>query len=739
MPAKRRAPSLPPSLHAPRGLAALCCGLALAAPAFPTTPVAAQAAAATAPADGEAGRLWNDFSHYVLIARPELAAQAGEALVNLPDADVLAAVEADTRPTRRVFNRAAGMEAAAGVSARLEAKLAAAGRAQALDPERIADDVSRLSNSQRAFDLAVDRLNAAGPYAAPELLRRLQDPQSSDLHPYIVEAMQAIGRPLVAPLSVALPELPPVAQGQVARVLADIGYPGALPALREVMSDQSADPDARQRAQRAFQSIAISSGVSPTQPAADLYTDLGNVAYGYGARGEMPPGYQASSDQGPVWVWSDEVGLVPVEVPGPLYADALARSAAVKALRLEPGSAAALTLFLSSDLRSAITSRRELSGEPDPSRDPALKPADYYLSIAGPEQARAVLTRGLVDGDAGLALAAVEGAAATGSTEGLAPLTEALNAPDRRVRFAAASGLAAARPQNAFPGDAAVVPALAAAIRRDGNRYAVVLAAEDGVRNTLSDASASAGFEPLLGDGLGEVRPQVDAVPGVDLIVVRGTADSVTSLVEETRGVPALATAPVVAFVSAADQVALEGRFGRGSRVSTVVGAPDTGTLEAAAREVLARAGGEPIGGEEAEAQAVEALRLLRDLSLDSGTVLQPTAAMPAVIAALEDDRPAVATAAGDTAASMDERDAQEALARVALNGSGEVQVAHLRDLAESAARHGNLLSAQRGDELLALVKASDGELALAAAEAHGALTLPTEHAVELILDAAGS
>ena len=241
--------------------------------------------------------------------------------------------------------------------------------------------------------------------------------------------MQAIGKPLVAPLSVALPELPPVPQGQVARVLAEIGYPAALPALQAVASSPETEPEARRRAERAFVTIASATSVEPSTSAARLYTGLGNAAYALGSRGEMPPGFQAADGTGPVWQWSDQVGLVPVEVPGPLFPDALARAAATEALRLEPGNSPALTLFLASDLRSANTAQRELGGAADPSRDEDLKPADYYLSLAGPERARDVLDRALADGDPGLALSAVKGAAATASTEGLAPLSRACGRP----------------------------------------------------------------------------------------------------------------------------------------------------------------------------------------------------------------------------------------------------------------------------------------------------------------------
>ncbi len=100
------------------------------------------------------------------------------------------------------------------------------------------------------------------------------------------------------------------------------------------------------------------------------------------------------------------------------------------------------------------------------------------------------------------------------------------------------------------------------------------------------------------------------------------------------------------------------------------------------------------------------------------------------------DGRDDVAIAAADVLAELDSSEAQAAIAASSLESLGDVQIAHLRALASSANRFGNLANAQAADALLELVRTSEGDLALAAAQAHGALALPTSNAVKLLLEA---
>ncbi len=689
-------------------------------------------AAAQAQTQAEPAQLWSDFAHYVLIARPQLAADAGEALLGVDPGVLLDTVEASRHSsTGNLFDRASGMDGVRGVAAQLRSKLESARLDRSRDPERIQKNIDLLDDGQRAYVNATRRLKAAGQYAAPQLLATLRDDNLSGLNPYVVRAMVEVGQPMVAPLSAALPDLEPTPQRQVSQVLAEIGYPYALASLQRVIENGDTDATVRMHAQRAFDQIAEETRLAPGQSAADLYLAVGVNAYEAGTDGGEPVGFDASKGQGLLWRFGRDIGLVPLEVPASVYADALARDAATTALSLNPELDAALSLFLAADLRAENNLG---DSEMDPSRPSAWQPASYYALLAGPARLRDVLDTAITDADAPLALDAIDALSKTASIEALQPLVRALDYPDARVRFRAAEALARAMPEIGFDSDFRVVPVLAEAVRQTGEQTALVLGEDQATRNALADAVTSMGYTPIAAASLGDAAEPVRTAPGIDLIVVDGSADRVAAVVDQTAQDYKLAATPVVGRVSGPDQTALSVRYADNDRVTNYVGEATAQDLEAAASAAIERFSGDPIGAEEAEAKALAALALLKAIAAEP-SVYDARDALPAMVAALGDGRDAVATAAADAVAQLDSPEAQAALAASALEALGDVQIAQLNALGVSANRFGNLISAEAGDALLELVRSSEGDLALAAAQAHGALSLPTSHAVELILE----
>ncbi len=675
-------------------------------------------------------QLWSDFAHYVLIARPTLAADAGQALLDADAGALLDAVEAsDHAQPGNIFDRASGMEQLSGVAAQVQQKLESARLDRSRDEQRITDNIELLDDGTRPYVNAVRRLTAAGQYAAPQMLATLRDPAKESLHPFVLRAMIDVGQPLVAPLSAALPDLEPVAQSQVAEVLARVGYPYALASIHRVIENPDTDPSVLLTAQKASESLREELREFGNPSSADLYLAIGETAYNQGTHGEQPTGFDSAKDVGLIWRFGRDIGLVPLEVPAQVYADALARDAATTALSLNPELDAALTLFLASDLRAG----NNLGEADDPSRPDGWQPAEYYALLAGPQRLREVLDTALSNQDSALALDAIDALANTASIEALQPLTRALSFPDRRVRFRAAEALAKAMPQQAFAGSERVVPVLAEAVRQGESQVAVVLADSQATRNALSDAVSSLGYEPLSGASLAELSEPIRAAAGVDLIVVTGDTARVSAVVEQSGQNYKLAGSQVIGYVDLPSQTALTGRFGKG-RVGSFVGDPTADNVGNAVERVTANYSGAPIGGDEAEGFALTALGLLEGMAT-TPSVYSANDALPALTAALSDGREAVASAAGEALAALDSPEAQAALAASALDSVGDVQISQLGSLAASASQFGNLVSAETGDRLLALVKESEGELALAAAQAHGALSLPTSNAVTLLLD----
>lgn len=711
------------------------------------TPVLLQAQNAAAPqapapqAQGQQdpAQLWSDFNHYVLIARPDLAAAAAERLnaVELPA--LLAAVEGNEqyKNYQSTLERAQRIEELEGPARQLETRIQQARFEVARAPERIGKDIEQLPEGGRPYRNAVARLREAGQFAAPQLVATLVDPGKARLHPYVMSAAVAVGQPVARPLAVALPKLPPAQQAQIAQVLAEIGYPlPALPYLKMVLENQQTDPGARSAVERAYNILLDRSDLPRDLSAAELFLVAGEGYYTQGSRGETVAGYDRGQDAGILWEYDVRTGLVPVPVPGPIYADALAMKAARQALQLQPNLDQALSLYLMANLRRE---NRLPEGAQDPSYGDTMQPAPFYAMLAGPVRQHDVLARALRDMDAALALDAIDALGKTAGTNALIgqggaqqPLLRALSFPDRLVRFRAAQALANARPESEFPGAERVVPVLSEAIRPGSTRYALVLASTQERANELLANVGDQGYEAFGGTDLGAARGDINARPAVDLVVIDLDAERTGALLRETQADYKLGTVPIVAVVGNDRMLTLNETFANETRLTVTAETGDAQTLGSAIEQALAATGAAEQSEEQRLALAVEALDELYEVGIGR-SVYDVAVAEPALVAALQDDRDEVVTKAGQVLALIGTPTAQEALGRAAIETGGEVQVSLLDSLGVSASHHGNKLPEVLTNDLLKLVQESTGETAIAAARAHGALSLPTSNAVQLI------
>jgi len=686
--------------------------------------------------------LWNDFNHYVRIARPDLAQSAARELLDRADNDTLLEVveSGDYRDYNQTLRRARNMETLSETAQELGQRIQQARIERSRESERIRADIERLAKGPRAYQNALERLRAAGQYAAPHLLATLLDDseEAKRLHPYVLGAIVAIGRPMVYPLSASLAELPPVPLAQVVRALAEIGYPRALPYIKEVLEIREFESATRQKIASAYEQLAASAELPLDAPAAELFLTLGKNLYTAGTEEQVLPGYDSATEKGIVWTYGPDIGLVAIEVPGPIFPDVLSMRAAQRSLQLDPTLDAALSTWLAGNLRRE---NRLSAGAEDLSyRLP--RPAMFYAKAAGPLRQHDVLDTALDDGDTTLALDAIEALAATAGTEALVnrqgtsqPLLRALAYPDRRVRFHAAFALAAARPESPFPGSFRVVPVLAEAARQSPTRFAMAISSDAERVNKLKAMLRELGFQPVGGPSLTALADFIGEGPGVDLVLVDGGAEKVASVLQQSEVHYKLAAVPVLATVSSATQIELNRRFHDEPRLTVALRSNLTGDLQEAVHGARTRYAGDPIEAEEAKRLALRALDRLYEIALGSPEVFNVIDALPSLVGALDDDRHEIVVETGRILALIGEPKAQRALAETGLDNarSDAQRVALLESLARSANSFGNHLPARQTDGLLDLVQESHGDLALAASQAHGALTLPTANVVQMI------
>ncbi|WP_432799993.1 HEAT repeat domain-containing protein [Poriferisphaera sp. WC338] len=685
--------------------------------------------------------LWADFNHYVLIAHPDLAEAAGETLLKSVDnAQLLKIVEnsdyADGFDLTII--RASKVAKTRDIARKIEQRIQAAKIEVSRDNDRIAKDIQMLGEGQRPNRNAVARLTSAGQFAAPQLLETLRDDSQANLHAYVIDAMKAIGKPMVAPLATAMPSLEPVQQIQVAQVLHFIGYPQSLPQLKEVLESADTDPKAREVVQLAFVRLADEADISPSTDAATLYLMLGQECYDSADDNSAIAGYDASNNTGVLWKYTDKLGLLPMNVPGEIYADVLAMRNAKRSLELNENLDAALSLYLSANFRRE---NKLPVGADDPSYPTSMKGAEYYAMLAGPDRVQDVLASALADRDSALALDAIQILADTAGTDALVnrgsaiqPLLDAVSFPDRRVRFAAATTLANARPDFAFPGSFRIVPVLAEAIRQGDVRSAVVIAKNQDTLNELVAALEELGYDAFGGFSLADVQAELNAAAGVDLMLTNVSPADAVSLYNDTLNNYKLGAVPVLIQAAAGNQVQISEWAANNARAYVTSDSTAADDLRAAVEAAGAAYEGGEITEEEATDNALDALAILYDLALGSKEVYNTADAQPALIEALGDPRVELVEEAARVLALLNSAAAQQAIADAALSATSEEQLSLLSSLSVSATYHGNKLKPAQVEKVMRLVAESDGDLAVAAARAHGALSLPTADAVSQIL-----
>ena len=692
-------------------------------------------------AEADPALLWDDFNHYVRIARADLASAAGETLLaKVDDQNLLDIVEASPyKDYERTLLRASRMEEVEKTASDLAQHIRNAQISRSRDPVRINADIQKLGDDLRTGLNAIDRLRAAGQYAAPHLLEVLLDDRQESLHPHVLAAMAAIGRPLVYPFSVALPHLEPVPMGQVARVLAEIGYPECLPALKQALENSATDPTAKMIIQAAYEKLT--QRVPPSASAAELYLMLSHKRYQVATDSPVIPQVNSDTGTGAVWVYDDKAGLVPIEVPGSIFGDVLAMQAARSALALNPKMDQALSLWLMSNLRRE---NRLSDGVVDLSYSKQFHPPQFYLEMAGPPRQHDVLNRALDDNNSELALDAIHALTATAGTDalmrkegGVGPLLRAVSYPERRVRFSAAFAITNAQPVEDFPGSHRVVPVLAEAVRQSTVQYALVLAKEQDAVNLLVSTLQGLGFEAYGGRTIDDLADEINLSPGIDLIVTaKQDVDELQMLRLQTESNYKLSNVPIVAVVSLGVQIELSQNVKNEDRISSVIRSMDQNELEGAIQQAIETYTGKSFGPEEALEYSSTALSLLRQIAQRNDPVFNIGDAQASLFLALGDKRQSIVVQTGQALAMVATPDAQRIIADGALEVIRPIKtrVALLNSLSESAALHGNHLGQAQIEALLNLVKTSRGELAIAAAKAHGALSLPTSHVVEMLL-----
>lgn len=688
-------------------------------------------------------RMLEDFIHYVRIARPDLASANAKALFDsgISDAEIASLVDENDLGARveSMLRVGRGMEGVSDLVNEFESRLEKGRRDLSRDPKRVKEAVQMLVGTRRQQILAQGRLLQAGEYAVPELLRQVVEGRNAQLEQASVDMLIAIRRQAVTPLAVSLKHLDAANQRQVSEILGSIGWPHAGPYLLALSEDPTASPDVRAAALSAYGACGGTTG--------DLSGSWTQLAKRYFDGEQSLIAFPAERTNN-VWGWDDFVGLVPTPVPTPIFSQIMSMTTSRNALAVKPENASALALFVAADLKR----ENELpEGEIDPIYGDKTFSPQFFATAAGTSTASQVLAMGLASYDTPLIRDAIAALAETGGAgnlalrdggpvrengvAGSAPLVESLRYPDRRVQYEAALTLGNALPSQSFPGDYAVVPTLASAVRTGNAIFAVVVAQEPEDRQVLASRLQARGFT-VIGSGaaFNEIEGDIAAAPGVDLVVVRGGADFARNQLASVRVNARTSAAPALVITGGTEMLSLNRDLERDRR--TLVSQTGLGDEQfaAAVGAVMKRTSGGAITEAEAQQYAIESLDTLRTIATAGNPIYKIEDAQNALLAAMDSRTGGVRLLVAEVLALTNTETAQRKLFDAALAAKEGEQVELLDRVAASARRFGNKAEPRQIDALLKLIGDSKGATADAAARVHGALNLPAANAVKLIL-----
>ncbi|MHC5024748.1 MAG: hypothetical protein ACYTGG_12730 [Planctomycetota bacterium] len=686
----------------------------------------------------DCARLLEDFVHYTFVAKPDLAAGFAQELLDCvgTDGDLVILLDEGPVSTERfdqAISRARSVPELEVIAAEIEIRVENGRLSLAREQDRINEAIQMLIGTQRQQLLAERRLESAGEYAVPALLREIMEGRNERLKLQCERMLVRIGREAVTPLSAALPHVEDNTQRVLCDILGEIGWNHAAPFLRELSLDAAASGPVQEAAARAFRNVG-----GREVELSNLYSMVAQ-RYFDGAESLVAYPFEDSNN---VWDYDNFIGLESTPVPTDIYHEVMAMRMSGSALRVDPANRKALSLFVAANLKR----ENELpAGDGDPIFGGNPYGPEFYATVFGTSTCMDVLAMAVESVDTPLVRDAIAALAKTtgGSNlfsfsdgAGRQPLLLALEYPARRVRYEAALTLGRALPDDAFPGDSSVVPLLASAVRTGNRMFALVIVHDEEDRRGVSRRLVNLGFDIIAAESnLASVRDLASASIGIDLVVVsQPTPEDAQETIQDLRHLPRAAAAPVLLVATGLDYPGLEREYH--SDASVKVWRPLAGSGErefgAAVDEVLLRVSGGRMTESESEVYAIEALSALRDIALTSCPAYDIRDAEPALLDAMVSRQGGTRLLVGDILALMDSEPAQNALLSAALAG-GENQIDMLQRAADSVKRFGNRAQPHQVTALLELIRSSEGETADAAARLHGAMNLPSDDAIELI------
>jgi hypothetical protein len=682
--------------------------------------------------------LWNDFLHYINIARPKLAASYGQAILDRgTEPKDIYRLSVDTEGSLVALRRGEKLEGMEDLARSYQEKIEEGYRQWRSDPDQINKSIEMLGGSLRGYALGKQRLKESGVYAIPLLIRKLMDEQTPEaMKERIATMLEVFGRDGVRPFTEALQAKELKIVGYVANALGQIEYPSAIPALRAALLRkdlQNPDSPVRKAILSAILNCAGQNQGVMESSLAELYTYWAGQYYDR-AESLLPDSRHESAF---AWFWKEGTGLEQIPVPSPILVDIYAMRYAREALTYDPSYAPAVPLWLS----AAIRRKSDLpAGASDPLWGEDQPTASFYALATPPRYLQDVLATALADHQSPIAIEVITALGKTAGAQslleplagGVMPLVSAMGYPDRNVRFLAAETLALARPSDPFEGSHMVLSMLNDALAQTGTKQALLVAAEGDDANKIQSALRSANFEVVLESNIDNILVAAQKGTGPDVVVV-GPSMQPDAVLGRIRGEAVYAYLPVVIARTDTGTRALADRDGGVSLMSV---ADEEAAIGQAVDQAVSKSIGQPLDEGQATQWAIRAAKAIETLGSRGGSLYDLRRSQKALTAAAANkNAPEVQIAAAAALAVIPTAGAQQAVITLAMSDADEnVRIAAFQAATRSVRRFGNQATEQMARALVLLVsQGKAGELDESAAQLLGALNLPSRQIPKLI------
>jgi hypothetical protein len=434
------------------------------------------------------------------LARPELCkAYLDKLLAQNPDEATLLEIREHFGPAP--LARLGNLKELRPQSTKLLDAINAASKSALSDPARLTSLILQLASDDGAERAtAHEALRSAGETAVPGVLAALATPDQAALHQELLQILVEMGPLAIPPLLGGLEAPDTMFRAQSITALGHLRakeavrllwYPAVAPEVPTAESAAALVALARILDVPAVRARSIATGGAVDElrrVTRELFKD------------RLVP--VEAEDPQEVWGWDAEKNaVVPLTLTPEQARDRLAERLGAQLIALSPERRDIQTLQLA--ILLARDGQALLKGAPLPKGAGTV--ADTALSV-GAERVGDALALALDDrrGEAALAaLAILERIATVNDISALSstresPIVRALNAPDRRVQFAAARTVLQIDPKEQFPESSRVVEILVRALAGENERKAVIVhpSAERG--SLLSGQMSELGFNPLL-------------------------------------------------------------------------------------------------------------------------------------------------------------------------------------------------------------------------------------------------